>query len=223
MNSKKKQQRSEIKEGLIELFLNLIIVVLLVGIIRTFIVSPFQVSGPSMCNTMNVINNECVESADTIGEFIIINKFIYYFTKPKRGDIIIFKKEDSPHHYIKRVIATGGDIIHITDGDVFLTPVGGEKVLLEEPYLNMNDFEGTHPPGLPITVPEDRYYVMGDNRHHSSDSRMCFGYNACRDVTESPFVKPHEINGKAMVTLWPLQNMRVIEHHKYDFDSMEAQ
>lgn len=146
-------------------------------IIITFIGQVTVVKGASMEDTL--FNRER----------LICNKIIYRFTDPQHGDIVIFKPPiDQNHNYIKRVIALEGDKVKIVDGIVYLN---GER--LEENYVTHRSFE-TMPE---ITVPENSYFVLGDNRVNSSDSRF-WG-----------FVPRKNIIGKASVVFWPITRVRM--------------
>jgi signal peptidase I len=139
-----------------------------------------------------------------IGDHILVNKFIYgtkipfsddrllIFTKPKRGDIIVFKYPDgSDRDFIKRVIGVEGDIIESKNKTVF---VNGKP--LKEPYAQHTDnsfrIGGIEPMGNfgPYLVPKDKLFVMGDNRDQSYDSRY-WGY-----------VDTKEVKGKAFIIYW---------------------
>ena len=118
----------------------------------------------------------------------------YWVSDPMRGDIIIFKYPDDPSvNYVKRVIGVPGDRVEIIDG---VTYVNGEK--LEEPYLNETpeklDFG-------PYEVPEDSYFVMGDNRNHSNDSRKW----------KNTYVPRSAVLGKAVFCYWPLDLIGVLK------------
>jgi signal peptidase I len=96
------------------------------------------------------------------GQYLMINKVVYRFKPPQRGDVIIFHYKNSPDLvYIKRVIGLPGEEIELKSGEVYLN--GSE---LDEPYI-----PGVTPGKLKQTVPPDNYFVMGDNRISSSDSR----------------------------------------------------
>ncbi len=207
-----------------DILYNIILVVVIVALIRTFIMSPFQVYGISMCNTLNYINDQCV---DSYGDYIIINKFIYqhipgiYNGDPQRGDIIVFRPpQNQQEYFIKRVIGLPGDTIKLVDGYVYLFNKefpDGKK--LEEDYLSAENFGNTFATGGidQFTVPEGEYFVLGDNRKRSSDSRMCFkessGSPNCGEKGATPYLTPQEIEGKASVVLWP--HPRLITGHQY--------
>lgn len=146
-------------------------------IIITFIGQVTVVKGASMEDTL--FNRER----------LICNKIVYRLTGPKHGEIVIFKPPiDQNHNYIKRVIAVEGDSVKIVDGVVFLN---GDR--LEEDYVEHRSFESM----AEITVPKDSYFVMGDNRSNSSDSRF-WG-----------FVPETNIIGRASLVFWPITRARM--------------
>lgn len=212
----------------LDLLLNLAIIVGLVLIIRTFIISPFQVFGPSMCDTFNNFFNKC---GDSFGEYLIVNKFGYqnFFGwqvgLPERGDIVIFHP---PHNesefFIKRVIGLPGETIKLIDGDIqILNDENPNGFILEEPYLNAENNHNTYNENIPdltvFEVPEGNYLVMGDNRKHSSDARSCFAetnsVTACEQEGRSSYLSLDHIEGKAWIILWPFNRMSFIEDPDY--------
>lgn len=166
--------KQEIKDWVISIAVALI----LAFFIRYFIVELYLVEGPSMRPTL--IN----------GERLVVNKFIYRFKQPQRGEIIVFRyPRDPSRDFIKRVIAVAGDTIELKDGRVF---VNGE--LQNEEYI-LEKTRGSYPLA---TVPEGHIFVMGDNRNNSEDSRF-------RDVG---FVSLELVKGKAMMIFWPLDQLK---------------
>ncbi len=164
----------EIKDWVI----SILIAVVLAFFIRYFIVELYMVEGPSMRPTL--VN----------GERLVVNKFLYRFKEPERGEIIVFRyPRDPSRDFIKRVIAVPGDTIEIKEGRVF---VNGQ--LLNENYI-LEKTRGSYPLS---TVPEGHVFVMGDNRNNSEDSRF-------RDVG---FVASDMIKGKAVVVFWPLDHLK---------------
>lgn len=158
--------------------ISIIVAVVLAFGIRTFLVEPYMVSGPSMMNTLQD------------QERLLVNKLVYYTRQPKRGEIIVFKyPSDTRRDFIKRVIAVGGDTIEIKDGK---TIVNGEAI--DESYIR----EPFHTNLPKMTVPQGHLFVMGDNRNNSEDSRF-------QDVG---FVDLSLVKGKASVIFWPLGQMR---------------
>ena len=107
-----------------------------------------------------------MESTIMTGDRVIGSRLAYLFEDPKRGDIVIFHwPDDESLYFVKRIIGVPGDTIDIRDGHVYLN---GSDTPLEEPYLN-EPMEIEEP--LHYEVPEDCYFMMGDNRNHSSDAR----------------------------------------------------
>lgn len=121
-------------------------------------------------------------------EWIIVNKMAYKFGEPKRGDIIVFNPPiSSTKPFIKRIVGLPGETVEIKSGKVYIQKTDGITVALQEPYIN-EPFLTTYK--SPIIAP-DKYFVMGDNRNDSSDSRN--GWQASRD----------QIIGKAWISIWP--------------------
>lgn len=208
-----------------DLFLNLVFIFLFVVLIRHFLISPFHVFGASMCDTLNFIDGKCKNG---YGEYIIVNKAGYLdiagvkIGEPKRGDIVVFKP---PHieeeYFIKRVIGLPGETVVIKDGLVYLR-IDGEDTLIEEPYLNEENNGSTLVKGsrdeAVFDVPDGQYFVMGDNRNHSTDSRLCFGvdFASCDGQSESAYLPKKNISGRAWLTLWPFAKIRFIGGHEYE-------
>jgi len=197
-----------------DLLLNILVVVVLVIIIRAFVMSPFQVYGISMCNTLNYIDGQC---RDGYGDYIIINKSSYLhfgdwsMGTPQRGDVVVFRP---PYHgnefYIKRVIGLPGETVRLIDGYVYLfNDQNPNGIQLNEPYLSEDNHGNTFATGgiSEFTVPEGKYLVLGDNRKRSSDSRLCFKESEaspnCGEKGATPYLGLDEIEGKAALVLWP--------------------
>lgn len=149
-------------------------------IIKTFVVQAFQIPSPSMEDTL------------TAGDRVLVNKMGYDADKVSRGDVLVFSRPpslvagpDDPKDLIKRVIGLPGDELQTKDGSVY---VNGRK--LEEPYVA----SGAISNGLenPIVVPEGQFFMMGDNRQDSADSRV-FGPIDAETVT-----------GRAFMVMWPI-------------------
>ena len=156
--------------------LQVILLALVIFFAIHFMIQNFRIDGTSM--EPNVHN----------GEYVIVNKTAYWFGhNPQRGDVIIFNAPDQPQNdRVKRVIGLPGDVVEVRgDGTVY---VNGQQ--LEEPYLppHHSGTSGTW------TVPEDQYFVMGDNRSASLDSRA-----------KGP-VPRNKIIGKAWLIIWPLHD-----------------
>ena len=157
------------------------IAVVLAFFIRYFIVELYKVSGPSMQPTL---------MGD---ERLVVNKFIYRFKEPAKGEVLIFQSPADPQKdYIKRVIATPGDTIEIKDGRVFVN-----QQLMNEPYI-LSKTRGDYPLA---TVPAGHIFVMGDNRNNSEDSRFA-------DVG---FVPYELVKGKAVLVFWPVDEFKTLQ------------
>lgn len=213
----------------LDILLNIIIIFGLVFIIRTYLISPFQVFGPSMCNTLNYINEKCEQG---YGEYIIVNKAVYqnFFGwqvgKPQRGDVIVFHPpQNNKEFFIKRIIGVPGDTVKLLDGYVYIfNKEYPEGLKLNEPYLSPWNVGNTIPSpykgsSTVFEVPEGHYFVLGDNRQQSSDSRSCFKENGlsgdCGDPGITPFLPADHIEGKAWVVLWPFHLVRALEDPGY--------
>lgn len=196
-----------------DLILNVFAVLIMVIVIRTYIMSPFQVYGISMCNTLNYFDNKC---QDTYGDYLIINKSSYLqlpgwtIGTPQRGDIIVFRPpQNNGEYYIKRVIGLPGETVRLIDGAVYIyNQQFPEGLKLDEPYLNEENTGNTFPTGGidEFKVPDQEYFVLGDNRRRSSDSRLCFKEGlgpGCEAKGITPYLKVSQIEGKAALAIWP--------------------
>jgi signal peptidase I len=176
-NLKKKNMKKRKKSMIRELLETVISAGIIAFIIITFIGQVTVVRGASMEPTLHD------------NERLIANKISYRFETPERGEIIIFRPPlEIKRNYIKRIIGVPGDEIEIANGEVY---VNGEK--LEEFYIE-NRSHGNMPPTI---VPDDSFFVLGDNRPNSSDSRY-WG-----------FVPRKNVVGKAWVVFWPLNRIRL--------------
>jgi len=183
------------KSTIREYFESIVIAVILALFVRTWVVQAFKIPTGSMENNL------------LIGDHLLVNKFVFGpqlstaerailpMRDIKRGDIVVFKYPDEPERdFIKRVIGLPGETIELRNKKVFVNGVG-----LEEPYVHF--LEASHMAGEvtsfdvrerygPVTVPKDQYFVMGDNRDNSQDSRY-WG-----------FLPRDYVKGKALVIYW---------------------
>ena len=129
------------------------------------------------------------------GDCIMVNKMSYRSSGPQRGQVIVFNPPfDSPHPYIKRVIGLPGETIEIRDQSVFIDGIPlDEEYVMAPPNYTM----------LVTVVPENEYFVLGDNRNNSNDSHT--GWMVPRD----------NIIGRAWFVYWPPSRWRVVQHHSY--------
>ncbi|MDD5376894.1 MAG: signal peptidase I [Candidatus Gracilibacteria bacterium] len=182
----------------IDFFRDLAIIFIVVIFVRTFIAAPFQISGSSM------------EESYHDGEFILVNKFSYAdfglakVGNPARGDVVILRPHaaNNKEYYIKRTIGLPGDTVKFEGGNVFLREAGKtDFVQLNEGYLSTANNGKTFLPmdikETEFTVPAGQYFVMGDNRNNSSDSRSCF--MSCSIPGSGHFVSRDNVVGKLFI------------------------
>jgi signal peptidase I len=175
--SRRERRRNASKKsggGVLEFLIILLVsFVLVFGFVRPFVVEAFWIPSASMVPTLKY------------GDRVLVNKFIYRFTEPERGDVIVFKSvEGDDEDLIKRVVGVPGDEIAVRGGKLF---VNGEPQ--KEPYVNKKYPDRSF--YAPTTVPKDHVFAMGDNRANSQDSRI-FGP-----------VPEENIEGEAFLRFWP--------------------
>lgn len=157
--------------------------------IRYFLFQPFFVKGQSM------------EPNFENGDYLIIDELTYKFREPQRGEVIVFKyPNDTSQRYIKRIIGLPGETIEIENGKVTILNEEGEKILEEASYLSSFDFT---PGNLKMTLDKDEYFVLGDNRPSSSDSRR-WGALPEKDII-----------GRVFLRAWPFAALAKIEAPEY--------
>ncbi|MEK9184910.1 MAG: signal peptidase I [Patescibacteria group bacterium] len=169
-----------------------LIVLIIVLPIRFFIAQPFIVSGESMDSTFNN------------GNYLIVDELSYRFNDPQRGDVVIFKYPyDQSRYLIKRLIGLPSDIVQMKNGIITIKNKDGE-LTLSEPYIDSknNLLYGD----LTITLQDDEYFVLGDNRISSSDSRIW-----------GPLQK-NLIVGRPFIRLFPFNRINILpgSYNKYD-------
>lgn len=136
-----------------------------------------------------------MENTIMTGDRLFGNRLVYYFRDPQRGEIAIFETPDPAAEkgtlYIKRVIGLPGETIEFREGEIYITPVDGEKFHLEEPYLKEEIMQRElKVNNQTITLGEDEFFMCGDNRNSSCDSRYW-----------GP-VKRKAIKAKALLRYW---------------------
>lgn len=154
-----------------------VISVFAVFIIRTFLFQPFLVSGASM------------EPTFSNGNYILVDEVSYRFREPQRGEVIVFEPPVGGSYFIKRIIGLPNEKIEIKDGEITVFDSKDNKILLKENYLpvNIKTFGD-----LEVILKPDQYFVLGDNRNYSFDSRA-WGALA-----------KDKIIGLAKLRIWPL-------------------
>ena len=168
--------KKEIKEWFEAIIIALVVALL----IRGFIVEPYIVDGDSMLPTLHD------------GERLIIDKISYRFSKPDAGEIIVFKyPQNMKLNYIKRVVGIPGDEIYIHDGFVYINGILNEESFIAEPTY------GTYGP---VIVPDNHYFVLGDNRNNSKDSRF----------SDVGFIPSNIIKGKPLIRIWPMDTIGLL-------------
>ncbi|MFH1452744.1 MAG: signal peptidase I [Armatimonadota bacterium] len=151
-------------------------------IIIQFIVQPFYIPSESMYPTLKK------------WDFILVNKFIYRFSDPQKGDIVVFYPPPSAHagdkEYIKRIVALPGDTVQVKDGYLYLNGKKQNEVFVK----NLADYELEK-----LTIPRNKYFVLGDNRSNSGDSHV-WGYLPQKNIV-----------GKAFIIIWPPPRITILK------------
>ncbi len=200
-----KGESSGARRGLgcaLEIIETLVLTLIIYLLIHNFVAQPFEVEQSSMIPTI------------TQSEYVLIDKISPRFNDYRRGDIVVFQPPagfgQGGVPFIKRVIGLPGDTVSLQNGRVYVTPAAGSAVPLEEPYVILG-IDGGTAPTLPRdaegtsswVIPADSYFVMGDNRPVSQDSRF-FGA-ITRDL----------IIGRAWLRYFPLDRIGFLEQPTY--------
>lgn len=155
-----------------------LIAMVLAFLLRSFVFATSVVKGESMLPTLED------------GERVIFNKFIYLVTDPSRGDIVIIAKPES--NYVKRVIGLPNETIEMRDEVFYVNGVAQPSTFVDDRQTKLTGNFG------PIVVPEDSYFVMGDNRANSKDSRNDLG-----------FIEREHIIGRSELIIYPLRELQL--------------
>ena len=178
------RDKSSLRE-LLEMILYIGVVLVITFLIITFVGQRTHVSGDSMKNTLSH------------GDQLIVDKITYRFRDPVRYDIIVFPYQyEENTFYIKRIIGLPGETVQIADGEIF---INGE-VLMESYGREVIQDPGTA--AEPIRLGEDEYFVLGDNRNASSDSRE----------PSVGVIHRNDIVGRAWIRIWPLNKAGILKH-----------
>ncbi len=188
-----KKRRRKLIFSLIAWFVEILLIILMAYFIIAYGVERTTMVGESMNTTLQD------------GDKIIINKMLYRFTEPKRFDIIVFKQSGKEHGYynIKRIIGLPGETLQIVDGYVYINNEKlAEKIVVDE---CANGGMGEEP----ITLDDGEYFVLGDNRNNSEDSR----YANVGNITQNDMI------GKAWIRLNPFDFVNLIGTNDGDSNS----
>ena len=188
-NSNKQEEgtkKTDLKKEVLSWIFYILFVIALTYLIITFVGQRTMVDGRSMNATLND------------GDNLIVEKLSYRLGDPKRFDIIVFPPQESPkEHYIKRIIGLPGETVQIdAEGKIY---IDGE--VLEENY-GLETIRNAGRAAEPITLGDDEYFVLGDNRNNSKDSRS--------DAVGN--VKRSSITGRAWLRIWPLSDIGFLKH-----------
>lgn len=183
---KKKNRVGSVMRELLGWLFYILIIIGLTYLIITYVGQRTRVSGSSMETTLSD------------GDNLIVDKLSYRFQDPKRFDIVVFPyKYEENTYYIKRIIGLPGDTVQVKDG---YTYINGE--LLESDIYGAEVMMEAGAASEPITLGEEEYFVLGDNRNHSLDSR---------DPSVG-ILKREDLIGRAWVRIYPFDKMGVIRH-----------
>ena len=186
LNVESANQKSAFRQ-VIETILYFVVILGAVFLIQRYVIQPVEVDGISMEATLDDENH------------LLLEKVSYWFAGPKRYDVIVFQpyEYEKGMYYIKRVIGLPGETVQILDNIIY---INGEP--LSENFGKENVIQDAGIAMEPITLLEDEYFVLGDNRNHSKDSR-----NETVGV-----VNKDSILGKAWCRIWPLNQFGIIKH-----------
>lgn len=183
---KKKNRVGSVMRELLGWLFYILIIIGFTYLIITYVGQRTRVSGSSMETTLSD------------GDNLIVDKLSYRFQDPKRFDIVVFPyKYEENTYYIKRIIGLPGDTVQVKDG---YTYINGE--LLESDIYGAEVMIEAGTASEPITLGEEEYFVLGDNRNHSLDSR---------DPSVG-ILKREDLIGRAWVRIYPFDKMGVIRH-----------
>lgn len=181
------EKKKNVKKEILSWILTLGSAVVIALLIRTFLFEPIRVDGQSMCDTLQ--NNE----------IMFVTKPEYLFGQPQDGDVIICKYPGRTENFVKRLMGVPGDTIEIKNNVVYRNGNALDELYLT-PSRNDDGFNMD-----PIKLGEDQYFVMGDNRDNSHDSRNYYGYGKPATLTRS------QIIGHVRCVVFPFDKFRGIE------------
>lgn len=145
----------KMRSGIWEIIKFVVITLVIVLPIRAYVAQPFIVSGTSMSPTFED------------REYLIIDELSYHLREPERGEVVVFRYPKSPNvHFIKRIIGLPGETVTVKDGEVTIETASGQEIDLDESYVTEDFVSDAH-----VRLGATEYFVMGDNRNVSLDSR----------------------------------------------------
>jgi signal peptidase I len=175
--------------GLLRELLETILLTVVIFAVINFATGRFRIEGPSMRPNLEE------------GQYLIVNKLVYRLHPPQRGDIIVFNHpRNTDRDLVKRVIGLPGESVQIRDGQVYIN-----ETLLAEPYIT---YRATTRGPIQYQLGPDEYFVLGDNRPNSDDSRH---WGA---------LKRDQIVGKAWISYWPPNSWGGVAHYSFPKDSV---
>lgn len=183
-NEKVTDENEEVKKSplkdVLDFLAPIVIALIIAILLKTFIFANAVIPTGSMLNTIHE------------GDRVIASRITYTFNDPERYDIAIFKYPDNPQqNFVKRIIGLPGETVSIRNGEVYIVDKDGKSQKLRDDFVspeNMDNYNGT------FVVPEDSYFVMGDNRDNSFDSRYW---------TTTNFVSRDKMIGKVLFRYYP--------------------
>lgn len=181
------EESKSVVRQIVETILYFVVIFTAVLFIQRFIIQPVEVDGKSMEDTLNN------------GNHLLLEKVSYWFGDPERYDVVVFQPYDTDEemYYIKRIIGLPGETVQILDNIIY---INGEP--LQENHGKENEIRDNGIASEPVTLGEEEYFVLGDNRNSSKDSR-----------SESVgAIKRDSILGKAWCRFWPLNKFGFIKH-----------
>ena len=187
MNNGEKKQTKELSKGqeLLSMLIYIGVVIVLTFLIIHYVGQRTQVSGMSMYPTLHD------------GDNLIVDKISYRFNAPERFDIIVFPYQHAEDtYYIKRIIGLPGETVQVVEGTIYIDG----KVLAED--YGREEMRTSGLAGKEIKLADDEYFVLGDNRNESSDSREPSVGN----------IKKADIIGRAFIRIWPFSSFGILQH-----------
>lgn len=171
------------KKSFFEIVRFAIITLIIVIPIRAYIAQPFIVNGASMSPTFDS------------GEYLIVDELSYHFSEPARGEVVVFRYPNDPgKFFIKRIIGLPGESVVLNEKEVAIIQ-GDDVLILDEPYIDTDQNNPYSP--IQVNLNDEEYFVMGDNRDVSSDSRIW-----------GPLNDSH-LRGRVILRLLPISQIKI--------------